>query len=112
MVDFSESERLARETPFADSLPSIGEMFVASHEVLWVVDAIVKDDSGWTAAGFRHDGSIVGRLRGAVGRPMAFGDDRVVVRVAVELRRGTQAGQHQQRWRLESPITSATLSAA
>jgi hypothetical protein len=46
------------------------------------VDAIAPTDTGWNATGFRQDGAIIGRLewRGA-GLPMAFMDDRVVLRV-------------------------------
>ena len=81
MVDPAESERLAKESPFADSLPYFNHLFTGSDRTLWVVDAIAPSDSGWTATAFRKDGAILARLT-ATGRsiPMAFGANRVIVR--------------------------------
>lgn len=80
-VDAAESERLIRAARFADSLPAFHTMHVAPDGTLWIVDAIAPGDLAWEATGFRLDGSIVGRLRGpASGVPVAFGNDRVVLR--------------------------------
>jgi hypothetical protein len=77
----AESKRLVREQAFADSLPSFALMFVTPGKTLWIVDAIAPTDTGWNATGFRLDGAIIGRLHGSgKGMPVAFGDDRVVVR--------------------------------
>ena len=79
--DRAESERLARESPFADSLPYFSQMFVGSDRTLWIVDAIAPNDSGWTATALRDDGAILARLT-ANGKsvPMAFGANQVIVR--------------------------------
>ena len=81
-VDPQESIRLMREGPFADSLPSIGPMFTTPDHTLWVVDPIAPSDSTWDATAFTVDGAIAGRLHVAGrGRPVAFGNDRVAIRV-------------------------------
>ena len=81
LVDPAESRRLAREEPFADSLPPYEAFLVTRSGTLWIVDAIAPTDTTWTATAFRTDGAIVGRLHASVtGRPMLFADDRVIVR--------------------------------
>ena len=81
MIDPAESERLAREAPFADSLPPFTDLFVSPDKTLWVVDAFAPGDTAWGAVGIRRDGAIVARVRGAgTAIPMAFGNDRVVLR--------------------------------
>jgi hypothetical protein len=85
LIDRAESQRLAREAPFADSLPYFEHLVVGSDGTLWVVDAIAPNDSGWTATALRNDGAILGRLA-ATGRsvPMAFGANQVIVRAEDE----------------------------
>lgn len=85
MVDPGESERLAREAPFADSLPYFEHLMTGSDGTLWVVDAIAPTDSGWTASAFGKDGEILARLtvRGR-STPMAFGAGQVIVRTRDE----------------------------
>jgi hypothetical protein len=85
MVDAEESRRLARESPFADTLPRFSKLITAMGGTLWAVDAIAPSDSTWSATAFRKDGAIIGRLQ-VPGRstPMAFGDGRVVVRTEDE----------------------------
>lgn len=85
MVDPDESRRLAREAPFADTLPRFSRLMAASDGTLWAVDAIAPSDSGWSATAFRPDGAIIGRLQ-VRGRstPMAFAADRVIVRTEDE----------------------------
>jgi hypothetical protein len=81
MLDPNESRRVAREAPFADSLPPYEGLFVSPNATLWVVDATAPGDTSWSATAFRLDGAIVGRLQvGRAGRPVAYGNDRVVVR--------------------------------
>ncbi len=81
MVDPKESERLVRETPFADSLPPYSNFFMSPNKTLWIVDYIAPTDTEWSATAFRADGAIVGRLTvKGKGTPLAFGDDRVVIR--------------------------------
>jgi hypothetical protein len=81
MVDPAESRRLARESPFADSLPYFEALLRGSDGSLWVVDAIAPGDTSWTATAIRKDGAIVGRLQvKGDSRPMAFGDGSVIVR--------------------------------
>jgi hypothetical protein len=70
-----------RDRPSADSLPAIAYLELGIDGTLWVVDTALPGDSAWTATGFRSDGSLVARLRGAgKGLPVAFGSDRVVIR--------------------------------
>ena len=85
MVDPEESKRLAREAPFADSLPYFESLLKGKDGTLWVVHAIAPGDSGWTATAVRKDGAIMGQLRArGNSRPMAFGDGRVIVRTQDE----------------------------
>ena len=80
MVDPEESRRLVRSAPFADSLPPFSHLFSTTGGTLWVVDAIAPGDTVWTATAFRLDGAIVARLHvPGASRPVAFGDDRVVL---------------------------------
>jgi hypothetical protein len=82
LADASESQREAREVPFADSLPPYGGLFPAPGNVMWVLDYPAPADSTWSATAFRPDGAILGRLtahmKSAI--PVAFTKDRVLVR--------------------------------
>ena len=85
MVDRAESMRLAREAPFADSLPYFAELMTGSDGTLWAIDAIAPSDTGWTATAFAKDGSILGRLTVQErSMPMSFGANQVIVRTANE----------------------------
>lgn len=64
MVDPTESRRLAREEPIADSLPFIAGMTVDADGTLWVGDMHLPVEGDWQLTGFRKDGSIVARLSG------------------------------------------------
>jgi hypothetical protein len=64
MVDPTESRRLAREEPIADSLPFIAGMTVDADGTLWVGDMHLPVAGDWQLTGFREDGSIVARLSG------------------------------------------------
>lgn len=79
--DLNEAKRVARETPFADSLPNYGRWFVTPNRTLWVVDYRSPTDREATATAFRQDGAIIGRLTwNGSGGFFAFDDDRVVIR--------------------------------
>ena len=81
LVDAAESRRIERDRPAADSLPPYGEWFVSPNRTLWVVDGSEASETSGGATAFRQDGAIVGRLTWSrQGRPVAFGDDRVVMR--------------------------------
>lgn len=82
MVDVNESRRLAREAPFADSLPAIQYLFTSPDRTLWVVDGTSAGDTIWTATAYKRDGSIARRLTvPSKGIPMTIGIDRLVMRV-------------------------------
>ena len=54
---------------------------MSPNKTLWIVDYIAPTDTEWSATAFRADGAIVGRLTvKGKGTPLAFGDDRVVIR--------------------------------
>lgn len=80
MVDPAESERLAREVPFADSLPVVGGLVVGTDGRLWVLDAAAPGDESWAATAFLQDGSLAARVEGTGGTPMAFGAGTVLIR--------------------------------
>jgi hypothetical protein len=85
LVDAAESRRIARARPVADSLPPYGNWFVSPDRTLWVVDAPGPGDTTGGATAFRQDGAIIGRLTWArQGEPVAFANDRVVLRDADE----------------------------
>lgn len=80
-IDSGESERLIRKMPFADSLPSVQGIFVSAGGLLWIVDTRIPASASWTATAFRLDGAMLGRLTSeAMGVPLAFGPDRVLLR--------------------------------
>ncbi len=85
---YSKSEQRARVqlTPSADSAPLIQGLFVTPNKMLWVLDdAAISDENQNMLTAYRQDGAMIGRL--AIPRnaqPMAFGDDRVVLRVLDE----------------------------
>ena len=79
--DSARVEAFLRAAPFADSLPVTAELFVAPDRTLWVLDGHPPRESSWSATGFRPDGAIVGRLQAdRGGLPVAFGNDRVVLK--------------------------------
>ena len=79
--DSARVEAFLRAAPFADSLPVTSELFVAPDRTLWILDGHPPRESSWNATGFRADGAIVGRLRADQGGlPVAFGNDRVVLK--------------------------------
>jgi hypothetical protein len=80
-VDIDEARRLAREEPFADSLPPYQVLLSGPDATLWAVDPIAPTDSQWTATVLRHDGAILARVRGrGNGLPVRVLGDRVMLR--------------------------------
>lgn len=80
-VDKSETIRLAKAAPMADSLPAFDALLVSRDQLLWVVDALAPGDQRSGATAFRADGAVVGRLTWSGHRaPLAFAADRVVMR--------------------------------
>jgi hypothetical protein len=81
MVDIDESRRLAREQPFADSLPPYGSLLPGTGGTLWVTDFMTPADSSGSATQFGVDGAILARLLiPTPGRPVWFGDKKVILR--------------------------------
>jgi hypothetical protein len=81
LLDPAESKRVEEVTPAADSLPPYGEWFVSPNQTLWIVDAAAPNETRGSATAFRQDGAIIGRLTwNGKGTPVAFGNDRVVLR--------------------------------
>jgi hypothetical protein len=81
-VDPAEARRLAEIRPFADSLGAVGQLLPTRGGILWVVAVTIPDlEEPWSATALDHAGRIVGRIVGpGPGLPLAFEDDRVVVR--------------------------------
>ena len=81
MIDPAETKRIEQAIPSADSLPPYRQLFVTPNRTLWVVDGSVPDGKTGAATAFRQDGAILGRLSWRDrGLPVAFADDRVVMR--------------------------------
>lgn len=79
--NLAEIEKSERDLSVADSLPAYSRFLTTPDKTLWVVDAVAPNANTWTATAFRRDGAIVGRLRAdGAGTPVAFGNDRVVIR--------------------------------
>jgi|GEM_PF-1728658 len=81
-----EQRQSARLTPTADSMPIVVGLFTSPDGTLWVVDqAAASGTRGTVATSYRRDGAMTGRLQLAMGaKPVAFGNDRVVLRVKDE----------------------------
>lgn len=81
-----EQKQMARLKPVSDSLPIITGMYTGSDGTLWVLDnAAASGAEGTVATAFRKDGAMLGRLHLGVGQQaLAFGADRVVLRVTDE----------------------------
>ncbi len=80
LLDPKETERQIRETPTADSLPTISDLIVGVDKRLWVVEASPPEQKGWSAVGLNPDGSLAGQVTSAsAGEPTMFGADFVIV---------------------------------
>ncbi len=81
LIDPKETERQVRTATYADSLPAIHSLLLASDGTIWMVEGIGPTDGGWSAFGIRPDGSLVARLTSnAPGEPLAIEADKVLVR--------------------------------
>jgi hypothetical protein len=69
--------------PSADSMPPFDGLLSAPGGILWVTEnGVPGSDAGWSATAFASGGRLLGRVVGpGLGSPMAFSQDRVVVRV-------------------------------
>ena len=85
-IVIEEARRLAREVPFADTLPPYLRVFAGADGMFWVVDQEPPGSTTWSATALRPDGVIVARLTGprrGEGRwdgPIRFERDRVIAR--------------------------------
>ena len=81
-VDPDETERVVRIAVYADSMPAFVGLFATDDRTLWILEPLAAIDSVWSAVAFK-DGRFIARLVGpADAVPIAFGDDRVLVRKA------------------------------
>ncbi len=69
-----------RDAPYADSLPSFSDVTISAGGIAWVKDAGLYYDSTRTYTAVAQDGRILGRLSWYGMSPLAFGDDRVVLK--------------------------------
>lgn len=78
-----ERLRLRKAWPVADTVPAFGGFFIAPNNTLWVTSFVAPGDSSWHATAFNNRLEMVGRLTfNGQGKPIGFGDDRIVVRTA------------------------------
>ena len=81
LLDKAESERLARQAPYAKTLPAIGGLFGNVDGTIWVLDYIAPGDSTWSATAIDTSGSIAGRIRMSVrSLPIDFTKDRILLK--------------------------------
>lgn len=73
-----------RDQPFTDSLPAFAGLDMAPGGTAWIRDAQFLSDSTWAYTALRRDGTILGRLKGSGPLPVAFGDDRIILRTEDE----------------------------
>ncbi|MBC8087281.1 MAG: hypothetical protein H7Z40_08430 [Phycisphaerae bacterium] len=78
-----EKLRLRRAWPVADTIAAFSGFFVTPNNTLWITTGPAPGDSTWHATAFNSRFEMTGRLTfNGQGRPIGFGDDRVVVRSA------------------------------
>lgn len=78
-----EKLRLRKAWPVADTIPAFGGFFVTPNNTLWITSVPAPGDSSWQATAFNSRFEMIGRLTfNGPGKPIGFGDDRVVVRTA------------------------------
>jgi len=66
--------------PYPDSLPSFSSVITTPGGLAWVRDQRLSADTTWGYTAVSGDGKILGRLLGHGRAPIAFGEDRVVLR--------------------------------
>lgn len=78
--DVAGSRARYRDLPYPDSLPSFRDVKTTSGGIAWVRELKLAGDTTWAYTAVALDGRILGRLTGSGRGPVAFGDDRVVLR--------------------------------
>lgn len=79
-IDVAGQRAFLGEMPYPDSLPSFRDVKTSSGGIAWVRALTLLGDTTWAYTAVALDGRILGRLTGAGHVPVAFGDDRVVLR--------------------------------
>jgi hypothetical protein len=79
-IDVAAERARYREFPYPDSLPSFRDVKTTSGGIAWVRDVTLAGDTTWAYTAVALDGRILGRLTGSGHVPVAFGDERVVLR--------------------------------
>ena len=78
--DADAMEKRLRELPYPDSLPSFRDARTTAGGIAWVREITLATDTTWAYTAVALDGRLLGRLTGTGHAPVAFGDDRVVLR--------------------------------
>lgn len=79
-IDASAERSRQHDYPYPDSLPSFRDVKTTAGGIAWVRDETLAADTTWAYTAVALDGRIIGRLTGTGHAPVAFGDDRVVLR--------------------------------
>ena len=79
-IDAGPLEARLRQLPYPDSLPSFRDAKTTAGGIAWVREMTLAADTTWAYTAVSLDGRILGRLTGTGHAPVAFGDDRVVLR--------------------------------
>lgn len=79
-IDVAAERARYHAFPYPDSLPSFRDVKTTSGGIAWVRDVTLAGDTTWAYTAVALDGRILGRLTGSGRAPVAFGDDRVVLR--------------------------------
>ncbi len=69
-----------RQFPYPDSLPSFRDAETTAGGIAWVRAMTLAADTTWSYTAVDLDGRLLGCLTGTGHVPVAFGDDRVVLR--------------------------------
>lgn len=79
-IDVAAQRAFYGALPYPDSLPSFRDVKTTSGAIAWVREVTLAGDTTWAYTAVALDGRILGRLTGSGHIPVAFGDDRVVLR--------------------------------
>jgi hypothetical protein len=79
-IDVAAERARYRDFPYPDSLPAFRDVSTTAGGIAWVRDITLATDTVWAYTAIAVDGRILGRLTGTGHAPVAFGDDRVVLR--------------------------------
>jgi hypothetical protein len=78
--DTTRSFELLRNALYADSLPHFMTAKTAAGGTLWLSRSSLDPDSTWHSLALAPDGRLLGKAEGLKPSPVAFGDDRVILR--------------------------------